>query len=150
MKAVQMAILAAVAMSAAAQNHAPVSDKERLMGAWRLVSIAGPDGKPISEGVPQGMLLYTPDGHLSVQLMYPEAANALSNEYVKNGYEASFGSYDVNETTHMLTHHVQGSVTRGLPVGKDLPRIYRFSATGHLIIRSARAGEHWSATWEHY
>jgi Lipocalin-like domain len=100
--------------------------------------------------VPQGMLIYTRDGHMSVQLTYPEAADAHSNEYVKNGYEASFGGYDVNEATHILTHHVQGSVTRGLLVGKDLPRIYRFSADGHLIIRSARPDEHWSATWEHY
>jgi hypothetical protein len=150
MKAMQMAIVAAVVISAAAQNHAPVSDKERLIGAWRLVSITGPDGKPVSEGVPHGMLMYTRDGHMSVQLMYPEAANAQSNEYVKNGYEASFGSYDVNEATHVLTHHVQGSVTRALLVGKDLPRIYRLSAGGRLIIRSARADEHWSVTWEHY
>jgi len=149
MKAIRMALLAAVVISAAAQNHAPVSDKERLIGAWRLVSIAGPDGKLVSEGAPQGMLMYTRDGHMSVQLMYPEAANVQSNEYVKNGYEASFGSYDVNEATHMLTHHLQGSVTRGLLVGKDLPRIYRLSA-GRLIIRSARPDEHWSVTWEHY
>jgi hypothetical protein len=150
MKPMQMAIVAAVVISAAAQNHAPVSDKERLIGAWRLVSITGPDGKPVSEGVPQGMLMYTRDGHVSVQLMYPEAANAPSNEYAKNGYEASFGSYDINEETHVLTHHVQGSVTRGLLVGKDLPRMYRFGAAGRLIIRSAHADEHWSVTWEHY
>jgi hypothetical protein len=150
MKAMQLAFVGALVLSAAAQNHAPVSDKERLIGAWRLVSITGPDGKPVSDGVPQGMLMYTRDGHMSVQLMYPEAANAQSNEYVKNGYEASFGSYDVNEATHVLTHHVQGSVTRALLVGKDLPRIYRLSAAGRLIIRSARADEHWSVTWEHY
>lgn len=150
MKALQMIIVAAVVISAAAQNHVPVSDKERLIGAWRLVSIAGPDGKPVSEGVPQGMLIYTRDGHMSVQLMYSEAANAQSNEYVKSGYEASFGSYDVNEATHVLTHHVHGSITRGLLVGKDLPRIYLFTAAGRLIIRSARPDERWSATWEHY
>jgi hypothetical protein len=28
----------------------------------------------------------------------------LSNEYVLNGYEASFGSYDVDETTRTVTH----------------------------------------------
>jgi Lipocalin-like domain len=150
MKAIQMAIVAVLVISAAAQNHAPVSDKERFIGAWRLVSIMRPDGKPVSEGVPQGMLIYTRDGHMSVQLMYPEAANAQSNEYVRNGYEASFGCYDVNEATHLLIHHVQGSVTRGLLVGKDLPRIYRFNAAGRLMIRSARADEHWSVTWEHY
>jgi Lipocalin-like domain len=96
------------------------------------------------------MLIYTRDGHISVQLMYPNSAKAISNEYVQNGYEASFGSYDVDEVTHTLTHHVEGSNTRDLLVGKDLPRVYQFSADGKLIIRSARPDEHWSVMWEHY
>jgi hypothetical protein len=66
------------------------------------------------------MLIYTRDGHMSVRLMYPESANNLSNEYVLNGYEASFGSYDVDESAHTVTHHVQGSITRDLLVGKEL------------------------------
>jgi len=49
-----------------------------------------------------------------------------------------------------LTHHVQGSNTRELLVGKDLPRIYQLTDDGKLIIRSARPEEHWSVTWEHY
>ena len=57
----------------------------------------------------------------------PGPASALSNEYVENGYEASFGRYDINEATHTVTHHVQGSNTRDLLVGKDLPRVYQFS-----------------------
>jgi hypothetical protein len=95
------------------------------------------------------MLIYTRDGHMSVQLMYPPSANSLSNEYVLNGYEASFGSYDVNETAHTVTHHVQGSITRDRLVGKDLPRKFEFTADGHLLIRSTRPDEHWSVMWEH-
>jgi hypothetical protein len=87
---------------------------------------------------------------VSVQLMYPKSANAVSNEYVQNGYEASFGTYDLNEATHRLTHHAQGSITRDLLIGKDLPHVYQFQADGHLIIKSTRPDEHWSATWEHY
>jgi hypothetical protein len=86
---------------------------------------------------------------MSVQLMYPPSANSLSNEYVLNGYEASFGSYDVNETAHTVTHHVQGSITRDRLVGKDLPRKFEFTADGHLLIRSTRPDEHWSVMWEH-
>jgi hypothetical protein len=126
--------------------------REKLIGAWHLVRIEAPgaDGKPLPIDQPKGMLIYTRDGHMSVQLMYPKSAHAQSSEYAQDGYEASFGSYDVDEATHTLTHHVQGSVTRDLLVGKDLPRAYRFSADGHLIIRSARPEEHWSVTWEHY
>jgi aryl-alcohol dehydrogenase-like predicted oxidoreductase len=146
------------AFVAFAQTHSPSkgrggsSTKERLIGAWHLVHIdvPGPDGKPTPIPQPQGMLIYTRDGHMSVQLMYPKSENAQSNEYVQDGYEASFGSFDVDETAHTLTHHVLGSVTRERIVGKDLPRHYEFTDDGHLIIRSMRSDEHWSATWEHY
>ena len=133
-----------------AGDHA--SARERLIGAWHLVRIEAPshEGKEIPIPQPKGMLIYTRDGHMSVQLMYPKSANALSNEYVQNGYEASFGSYDIDEATHTLTHHIQGSVTRDLLVGKDLPRVYQFTEDGHLIIKSARPDEHWSVTWEQY
>jgi hypothetical protein len=128
------------------------TERERMIGAWHLVHIdsPGPDGKPMDIAQPKGMLIYTRDGHMSVQLMYPKSANAHSNEYVRDGYEASFGNYDVNGATHTVTHHVQGSVTRDLLVGKDLPRVFQFTSDGHLIIRSASPDEHWSVTWEHY
>lgn len=151
-------VIAAMAFStfAYAQSATTISGdtgvKEKLIGAWHLLHIdaPGPDGKSIPIPQPKGLLIYTRDGHMSVQLMYPESANTLSNEYVLNGYEASFGNYDVDETAHTVTHHVQGSVTRGLLVGKDLPRKFEFTADGHLIIRSARSDEDWSVTWEHY
>lgn len=139
-----------VSQTHSAENKGPASDRERLIGAWHLASITAPDGKPVTTGVPVGMLIYTRDGHMSVQLMYPKSAGGLSNEYVENGYEASFGRYDINETTHTVTHHVQGANTRDLLVGKDLPRVYLFSTDGHLVIKSARPDEHWSVTWEHY
>ena len=90
------------------------------------------------------------DGHVSVQLMYPKSASSLSNEYVRSGYEASFGSYTIDERTHRLTHHVLGSVTGDALVGKDLPRVYTLTDDGRLIIRSANPEEHWSVTWQHY
>jgi hypothetical protein len=96
------------------------------------------------------MLIYTRDGHMSVQLMYPKSASAVSNEYVLNGYEASFGSFDINGSTHTVTHHVRGSNTGDVLVGKSLARIYQFRADGHLVIRSARPDERRSVTWEHY
>ena len=160
MKALYFGVLATVvaiagvsqAQSAKKQAAGHDSAREKLIGAWHLVHIdaPGPDGKPMEFPQPIGMLIYTRDGHMSVQLMYPKSANAQSNEYVLHGYEASFGSYDLDEAKHTVTHHVQGSVTRDLLVGKDLPRVYEFAGEGHLIIRSARPDEHWSVTWKHY
>jgi hypothetical protein len=143
---------AVILAGARAQSHPSTSARNTLIGAWHLVRIdaPGPDGKAASILQPEGMLIYTGDGHMSVQLMYPESANSPDNEYVLGGYEASFGSYDVNEARHLVTHHVKGSITRELLVGKDLPRAYQLTADGHLIIRSADPREHWSVTWEHY
>ena len=137
-------ILIAALCTLACTAHAQ-TDRDRLLGAWHLVRIEPAD--PAAQ--PTGMLVYTADGHLSVQLMYPPAAAALSNEYVRNGYEASFGTYRVDEATHTLTHHIEGANTGSLLVGKDLPRAYRFTPDGHLVLRSTRPDEHWSVTWAH-
>jgi len=155
MKAIRYGMLAivvafcAVSRAQSTQKKDTGSRKERLIGAWRLARIEAP-GSDGNATQPKGMLIYTRDGHMSVQLMYPRSASTLSNEYVKDGYEASFGSYDVDEATHTVTHHVQGSITRDLLVGKNLPRVYQFTEDGHLIIKSSRPDEHWSVTWEHY
>lgn len=156
MKGMLLAFAAAAAVSAtllaqSAGTKDTRSERERLIGAWHLVSIGdtGANGNATQETGIKGMLIYTRDGHMSVQLMYPPADSALSNDYVLNGYEASFGSYEVDDAKHTVTHHVEGSVTRGL-AGKDLPRAFRFSDDRHLIIQSTRPDEHWAVTWEHY
>lgn len=126
------------------------SDREKLIGAWRLVSMEEPglDGKLHRVTDRTGILLYTRDGHMSVQIMYSKSDSSVSNDYVRQGYEASFGSYEVNENAHIVTHRPEGSITPAL-VGKELPRAYQFS-DGYLIIKSSRPDEHWSVTWEHY
>jgi Lipocalin-like domain len=85
-KAIQIVIVAAFVSCALAQERSaphsapgPSSDRAKLIGAWHLVSIKGPDGKPV-QTAPLGMLIYTSDGHMSVQLMYPKAEAALSNQ----------------------------------------------------------------------
>jgi hypothetical protein len=147
-----VAVVAVAGVTQAQSAKKQSGDQEKLIGAWHLVRIEaqGPDRKAADIHQPKGMLIYTRDGHMSVQLMYPRSANAQNNEYVESGYEASFGNYDVDEAKHLLTHHVQGSITRDLLVGKDLSRVYQFTADGSLVIRSARPDEHWSATWQHY
>jgi len=59
--------------SAETQEAGRVSDRERLIGAWHLEHIDSPqpEGKPSNIPQPKGMLIYTRDGHMSVQLMYP-------------------------------------------------------------------------------
>lgn len=157
MKAAFAILLAAVVgVGALAQGQAaggPNSgrgpDQNRLIGAWHLVSMQEPgaDGKLHTMTDRKGTLIYTGDGHMSVQIMYPASESTVTNDYVRNGYEASFGSYDVNEAAHTVTHDVEGSITSGL-VGKHLTRVYRISGR-RLIIRSVHPEERWEVTWEH-
>jgi Lipocalin-like domain len=146
---VLLGVLCGISQTRSAENG-DKADRMRLIGAWHLVSMVGPDGKQITTGLPVGMLIYTRDGHMSVQLMYPQSQKSLSNEYIENGYEASFGSYNLDEATHTVTHHIQGANTGDRLVDKDLPRAYRFIGDGKMVITSARSDEHWSVTWQHY
>ncbi len=75
---------------------------------------------------------------------------AYPTKYVQNGYEESFGSYEIDEDAHTLTHHVQGSITGGLLVGKNLQRVYQVTADGRLIVRSTWPDEYWFVVWKHY
>ena len=124
----------------------------RFVGAWRLARLEeeGADGK-IHHADCTGLLVYTRDGHMSVQVMYgssQEATHAASAQYAQGGYEASFGTYEISESNHTFTFHVEGALVRTL-IGKDLPRAFEFSGK-QLIVKSTRPEEHWRVAWEHY
>jgi hypothetical protein len=128
----------------------------RFVGAWRLAWLEeeSADGK-IHRAECSGLLVYTRDGHMSVQVMYrnPQpnsqaATNAAPVQYAQGGYEASFGTYEIDERAHSFSYHVEGALVRTL-IGKDLTRVYDFSGK-QLIVKSSSADEHWRVAWEHY
>ena len=126
--------------------------KDRFVGAWRLVSLEAPgsDGK-LHQADSTGLFVFTRDGHASVQVMErnPQVhVNAGPGQYSQGGYEASFGTYEVDESTHTFTFHVEGALVRSL-IGKPLPRSFEFSGK-QLIVKSTHPDEHWKVTWEHY
>jgi len=122
----------------------------KVVGTWRLVRIEspGPDGKPSEAPQPTGILIYTKDGHAAVQLMYPQTS--LQNEFVHDGYEATFGTYDLNEGKHQLIYHIEGSATREKLVGTSETLRYDFPDRRHMIIRPTQPSQHWSVIWERY
>jgi len=126
--------------------------RHRLVGGWRLASLEeeGADGK-IHKADCTGLLVYTQDGHMSVQVMYrnpPAGSNAGPVQYAQGGYEASFGTYEIDESGHTFIFHVEGALVRTL-VGKDLARAFEFSGK-QLIVKSTHPEEHWRVAWEHY
>src|SRR5258707_5566490 len=99
--------------------------REQLIGAWRLVSyIESPvDGSP--KRVPmgekaQGIIMYTPDGYMSAQLMTPGRRSFASGDWFKgtpeetaeeaSGYIAYSGPFHVDEARQSLTHSMNVSL----------------------------------------
>jgi len=126
--------------------------RDRFVGAWRLdwLEEEGADGK-IHRADCTGLLVFTRDGHMSVQVMErnPQAQTPAGPEqYWQGGYEASFGTYQIEESAHTFTFHVEGALVRTL-IGKDLPRAFEFSGK-QLMVKSTRPDEHWRVAWEHY
>lgn len=128
------------------------SVKDRFAGAWRLAWLEEPDadGK-IHKADCSGLLVYTRDGHMSVQVMYQNPQSGGQGgpvQYAQGGYEASFGTYQIDESARTFTFHVEGAMVRNL-IGKDLPRSFELSGT-QLVVKSTNPSEHWRVAWEHY
>ena len=123
--------------------------RDRLVGAWRLAWLEEPDSAgQVHKADCTGLLVYTRDGHMSVQVMYRNAQSgnpAAPGQYAQGGYEASFGRYEIVDA-HTFTYHVEGALVRTL-IGKDLKRIFELS-NNQLIVKSPDPNEHWRVAWE--
>jgi Lipocalin-like domain len=147
-----LATLRGPALYASQDRHSTTRVQDQLVGGWRLVSLEtrGSDGT-IHKADSTGLLVFTRDGHMSVQVMDRNPApqsRAAPQQYSQGGYEASFGTYSVDASTHTFTFHVDGALVRSL-TGKDLPRSFELSGK-QLIVKSTHPEEHWKVTWEHF
>src|SRR5579885_2439876 len=143
-------LLLALVTALSAQNRTTKSN-DPFVGAWKLAWLEEPDATgAVHRADCTGLLVYTQDGHMSVQVMYRNAQPGGQNgpvQYAQGGYEASFGRYEINDD-HTFSFHVDGAMVRSL-IGKDLPRAYEFSGN-QLIVKSTDPKERWRVTWEHY
>lgn len=145
-------IVIATATGASVPDHAASKNiADRFVGAWRLASLEEPDAQgKIHKADCTGLLVYTQDGHMSVQVMYRDQKRGDTTapvQYAQGGYEASFGTYEI-DAAHTFTFHVEGALVRTL-IGKDLKRLYEFSGN-QLIVKSPDLNEHWRVVWERY
>jgi len=133
------------------ERSVSAATKDKFVGAWRLVSLEEPgaDGE-LHQADCTGLLVFTRDGHMSVQVMYKNSQSgtqAGTVQYAQGGYEASFGRFGIDESSHRFTFHVEGSLVRSL-IGKDLARVYELSGN-QLVVKSANPNEQWRVVWEH-
>ena len=140
----------------AAQQPARPSERQTLIGVWELVSLQ--DHRPNGDVLdwmgkkPAGTLIYSPDGHMSVQIMrdpHPVVAASMWSSDGRDllpsapaseirdaygGYYAYFGTWEIDEGARTVTHHIRGSM-RAVEVGADYVRPYEFSGE-YLLLRS--------------
>ena len=143
-----LSVVALLSLGAPAQtaHDRNTEIKDRFAGAWKLVSLEEPsaDGQ-LHKADCVGMFVFTRDGRASVQVMYRNARTA--SAYAHSGYEASYGSYHIDDAS-TFTFHIDGALVRTL-IGKDLRRAYQISGD-QLTIKSTNPHEHWKVIWERY
>jgi Lipocalin-like domain len=124
------------------------SENSTIAGTWKLISYEDhfPDGKteyPFGK-VPVGLLIYTSDDHMSVQIMktpHPKVASGGEKITKKeklalfDSYIAYFGTYSVDWKTHIVTHRVEGNLFDAY-VGTDQPKPFELKATNYFSFRN--------------
>ena len=113
--------------------------RDQLVGAWKLVSyVEKPvDGSapnyPLSES-PLGIIMYTPDGYMSAQLVHPGRPRFASGDWFRGteeeikeealGYIAYCGPFHTDEDKQTLTHSMFVSLFPNW-LGQTQPRVVK-------------------------
>ncbi len=131
--------------------------EDRFVGTWKLAAFErrGPDGElgSSANSYRNGLLVYTPTGHMSLQLTrenrqeFDGRASGEEAQAALYSYIAYYGTFTVNQTQGAVTHHRQGHlipdrVTDGM-------RYFRFSGN-RLTLTAPPTGEGMTSTltWE--
>ncbi len=109
--------------------------RARLLGAWRLLDVVEEplDGSPVRRPHgerPQGLILYSPSGHMSVQIMERERTPIATADWTAltpeehaaeaETYFAYAGTFDVDEAAGTVTHHVDLALFPGWVGGSQV------------------------------
>lgn len=135
------------------------SVRNRFIGVWKLVSCerkssSGELSYPYGEK-PVGRITYDKAGRMSAQLMRPERHSPAGTTLQTGsptelrdvlGFVAYFGTFDIDEATRTVIHHVQASLVTSY-VGTDLKRTYEFAGT-QLILTARTEDAAWRLIWE--
>lgn len=128
--------------------------RDQFIGLWKLVSCelkssSGAISYPYGEQ-PVGQLRYDKAGRMSALLMRPGRPTTYNRESlgkltpaemadVLRGFTAYYGTFDVDEATHTVHHHVQASIYPS-NVGTDLNRTYEFSGNRLILVATVGSG----------
>ncbi len=151
-------------MGASAYAQTKMPTRDRFLGVWKLISCertskGGKVDYPYGEK-PVGRIAYDHAGRMSAQLMRPGRRSTVppgvglssitvSADELREtaaGFQSYFGTFDLDEASNTVTHHVQASLVPSW-VGTDLKRTYKFSSN-RLALRAAYLGGFIDLIWE--
>jgi Lipocalin-like domain len=109
-------------MSGSTFGPSTKSDKERLVGSWTLVSLTAGEGanQSLPYGPnPKGTMMVDANGRFSITVVRSDVpkvashnrmtATAEESKAIVQGSIAYFGTYSIDEATHVITVNVEGS-----------------------------------------
>ena len=145
----QMASLALLILSGASTLAGGTGPRDpgALVGAWRMTSLeVGTPGN--LRRVPySGQIIFTKSGTMSVQAMNPDV-NAPDTPYTVNGYEAFYGTVNVNQAAGTFVVTVQSAAARAL-IGQRLTRNFSVLEK-RLVLTPTNPAEGWRVTYERF
>ena len=128
-----------------AQSSSATRGVGNLAGEWRMTSLqVGAEGD--LQPVPySGHVIFTKSGTRSVQAMNPDT-EAADTPYTINGYEAFYGTFEVDPSAGTFAVTVESSAVRDL-IGQTLTRAYDVSGNT-LVLTPTDPSEGWRVTYE--
>jgi Lipocalin-like domain len=127
-----------------AVRQPPRSDNERLVGSWILTSLTSGEGagQSLPYGPdPKGTMMVDANGRFSIAVLRSDLPTFASNNRmtgtpeennaIVRGVIAYFGTYTLDEATHVLTVHVEGSTFPNFDGGTQT-RILSFSGDDEI------------------
>jgi Lipocalin-like domain len=159
------------ALSLAPFAHAETSGataRKKFIGVWTLIS--GESKDEVTGEVrypwgtkPVGRLAYDDAGRVFAQLMNPgrrsvggmanrgaaaaiEMASAEDMREMLTGFNAYFGTFDVDEPARTVIHHLQSALIPSW-VGTDQLRTYEFSGSNQLIMFNTASQVAYRLVW---
>lgn len=136
--AVLVAGLSAISLPAMAQDQAPA---DQIVGFWQLRT---PQGVVVTESEFTSQIIFSRDGIMAVQAMSPDPEG--ESAYMRAGYEAYYGTYEVDENAGTVTFTVESAIARDL-IGQKLERNLEVSEN-ELTLTPTNPAESWSVTYE--
>lgn len=100
-----------------------------VLDQWTITNADGSVTYPYGPNA-KGMLIYTDDGKMAVQLVNPDI-NVATLTTIEERYFAYYGSFTVDEANRTITHELESSISPTW-VGTKQVRVYSLTQDGGL------------------